>query len=173
MPGGSAVAFQHSLLIGAPPPIILGAFFNPAALRVWWQATRAVTTPRPLGVYAVEWEPTTFQDDLLGRLGGVFHGRVLDYRALTGEFFLADCYWIPPEGDAIGPMALEVTCVPEGALTRLRVAQSGYEESVRWTRYYAVIAPGWKSSLRLLKKYIERGPAAILADRLRSDTPSG
>ena len=26
------------------------------------------------------------------------------------EFFLADAYWLPPDGDPIGPMALEVTC---------------------------------------------------------------
>jgi hypothetical protein len=30
--------------------VVFDCFFNPAALRAWWQATRSVTTPVPLGV---------------------------------------------------------------------------------------------------------------------------
>ena len=46
-----------------------------------------------------------------GRLGGVFRGTVMQFEAGRG-FFLADVYWLPPDGDPIGPMALEVTCAP-------------------------------------------------------------
>ena len=167
MPGRSAIAFQHSLVIGASPALIMGAFFDPQALQVWWQACRTVTTPKALGVYAIEWEPTNFRDEVLGRLGGVFHGTVLEYRAAEGSFFIADAYWLPPEGDPIGPMSLEVSCTVEGTSTRLRVAQNGHEQSVRWNRYYAVITPGWRSSLRALKRYIEEGPEAVLGERRR------
>ena len=67
----------------------MGAFFDPHALAVWWQAARSVTTPRPLGVYAIEWEPSLEPDEILGRLGGVFHGTVMEY--LPGrELFVAD-----------------------------------------------------------------------------------
>jgi hypothetical protein len=38
-----------------------------------------VTTARPLGVFAIEWHPTSESDELIGRLGGVFHGRVMEY----------------------------------------------------------------------------------------------
>ena len=65
--------------------------------------------PRPLGSYAVEWEPTEWRDEVLGRLGGTFHGTVMEFKP-GREFFLADMYWLPPDGDPIGPMALEVTC---------------------------------------------------------------
>jgi hypothetical protein len=35
------------------------------------------------------------------------------------------------------------------------VQQAGYEETSRWQRYYAVIAPGWRASLGGLKEYLE------------------
>ena len=43
-----------------------------------------------------------------------------------------------------------------GAPCRLRVRQSGFEESARWRRYYSVIDRGWKLSLTALKDYVER-----------------
>ena len=62
---------------------------------------------------------------------------------------------MPPDGDPIGPMSLEVSCLIDGPACRLRVRQSGFEDSVRWRRYYAVIARGWQSSLSDLKVYLE------------------
>jgi uncharacterized protein YndB with AHSA1/START domain len=150
----TAPQFDHSILIAAAPTRVLGAFVDPDALSVWWQAIRSVTTPRPLGVYAVEWEPTAERDDLLGRLGGVFHGTVMQYLA-GRELFVADAWWLPPDGDPIGPMSLEVSCAMDGPACRLRVRQSGFEESPRWRRYYDVIGRGWISSLAALKKLTE------------------
>lgn len=132
----------------------MAAFFDPQALSTWWQTVRSVTTPRPLGVYAVEWEPTPDTDDVLGRLGGVFHGTVVEYLA-GRELLVADAWWLPPDGEPIGPMSLEVICRLEGHACRLRVRQSGFEEGPRWRRYYDVIAHGWVSSLAALKKYVE------------------
>ena len=82
-------------------------------MAIWWQVSRAVCTPRPLGSYAVEWDPTDWRDEVLGRLGGAFHGTVMEFRP-GREFFVADLYWLPPEGDPIGPMALEATCQTQG-----------------------------------------------------------
>jgi uncharacterized protein YndB with AHSA1/START domain len=149
--------FDYSLLVNAAPTRVLAAFFDPHALSQWWQAARSVTTPRPMGVYAVEWAPTPDADDILGRLGGVFHGRVMEY--LPGrELFVADAWWLPPDGDPIGPMALEVSCRMSGPVCRLQVKQTGFEETPRWRRYYAVVATGWRSSLAALKVYAEHGP---------------
>jgi hypothetical protein len=136
VPGKSSgtTGFRHSLLISAPAAHVLTAFFTPSALQVWWQTVKAITTPRTLGVYAVEWEPTAFRDEILGPLGGVFHGTVLEYRARDHAFFLADCYWLPPEGEPIGPMALDVSCTIEGVETRLSVSQTGHDKSLRWER---------------------------------------
>ena len=58
--------------------------------------------------YAIEWPPTDFHDDILGRLGGVFRGTVVKCQVGEG-FFVADAFWLPPDGDPIGPMALEVS----------------------------------------------------------------
>jgi uncharacterized protein YndB with AHSA1/START domain len=152
--------FDHALLIGATPERVLGAFFDPGALATWWLAVRSVTTARPLGVYAIEWEPTRESDAILGRLGGVFYGIVMEYRA-GRELFIADAWWLPPDGDPIGPMSLQVDCSPvdsgtPGHACRLRVRQSGFEETPRFRRYYSVIERGWHISMAALKEYAEK-----------------
>jgi hypothetical protein len=144
---------------------VLRAFFDRAALTTWWQSVGSVTTARVLGPYAVEWRPTDFRDDVLGRLGGVLRGTVIQLDPGEG-FFLADVYWLPPDGDPIGPMALEVTCTrippdpdhpaPDREFTRLRVVQTGFEDSARWRRYYAVFGAGWERALGTLKGLLER-----------------
>src|ERR1700741_1210603 len=119
------------MVIAAPSGQVLKAFFEADALGAWWQVANSVTTPRALGPYAVEWPPTDFRDDVLGRLGGVFRGTVLQVTAGRG-FVVADPFGPPPDGDPIGPMALEVTCEPAGESgTRVRVTQTGFEESIR------------------------------------------
>jgi uncharacterized protein YndB with AHSA1/START domain len=149
-----STGFDHTVVIAASPTRVLSAFFDPHALAIWWQTVRSVTTPRPLGVYAVEWEPTPDADEVLGRLGGVFHGTVVEHVA-GRELFVADAWWLPPDGDPIGPMSLQVTCRLEGHACQLRVRQTGFEESPRWRRYYDVIAHGWVLSLAALKAYLE------------------
>ena len=64
----TAPELNASIVIAAPPNRILKAFFEPDALSAWWQVEHAVTTPRMLGPYAIEWPPTEFRDDVLGRL---------------------------------------------------------------------------------------------------------
>jgi hypothetical protein len=144
---------------------VLRAFFDRAAIAAWWQAVASVTPPRVMAPYAVEWRPTDFRDDVLGRLGGVFRGTVIQIDPGEG-FFLADVYWLPPDGDPIGPMALDVTCskappdsetgAADGDATLVRIVQSGFEDSARWRRYYAVFGAGWERALQTLKGLLER-----------------
>jgi uncharacterized protein YndB with AHSA1/START domain len=154
--GPSDQGVDQSLLVRAAPARVIAAFFDPAALAAWWQVVRSVTTPRVLGAYAVEWERSVVPDDLLGPLGGVLHGTVVDFDAGRG-FLVADAWWLPPEGEPLGPIALEVACVPDGAGARLRVRQSGFEPTPRWRRYYEIIDPGWRASLGALRQLLERG----------------
>jgi uncharacterized protein YndB with AHSA1/START domain len=155
-----ADAFEHSLLIRAAPTRVLGAFFEPASLTVWWQTIRSVTTPQALGVYAVEWDPTTEADDVLGRLGGVFHGTVMEYKP-GRELFIADAWWLPPDSEPIGPMSLEIRCTMDGPACRLHVRQGGFEPGVRWQRYHAIVAKGWRASLAALKDHLESDSGRI------------
>jgi uncharacterized protein YndB with AHSA1/START domain len=152
--------FSASISIIASPARVIWAFFDAAALAAWWQAARSVTTPRVLGAYAVEWDPTDFKDDVLGRLGGAFHGTVMDYKP-DKEFFVADAFWLPPDGNPIGPMALEVTAQAQRAknpqITLVKVTQRASEDGERWKRYYEVLAPGWERALHSLKRYLEAG----------------
>jgi uncharacterized protein YndB with AHSA1/START domain len=167
MPNRSQIGFDHSIRIEATPARVLAAFFEPAALEAWWEVSTAVATPRPLGAYALDWRESDIVDDVLGRLGGVFHGTVIDYQANRG-FFVADAYWLPPDGEPIGPMAMEVTCTPADApgrtsaphATLLRVVQRGLDDGPRWMRYYEVIGAGWPSALATLKDYLEHGRGA-------------
>jgi uncharacterized protein YndB with AHSA1/START domain len=145
-----------STTIAVPSNVVLKAFFDADALRVWWQVAHSVTTPRVLGPYAIEWRPADYRDDVLGRLGGVFRGTIVQYDPGHG-FFVADAFWLPPDGEPIGPMALEVNLLAEAAdLTRLRVTQTGFEESARWRRYYEVIGVGWSRALASLKSLLEQ-----------------
>ncbi len=153
--GPPSAVFDHSILIGAAPDRVLGAFFDPDALAAWWLAARSVTTPRPLGVYAIEWNPSREADAILGRLGGVFYGIVMEYKP-GRELFVADAWWIPPDGEPVGPMSLQVDCSREETACRLRIRQSGFEETPRFRRYYSVIERGWHISLAALKEYAEK-----------------
>jgi len=147
--------FTHSLTINAPPAVVLDAFFDQEALAEWWQVTRSLCVSRPLGVYAVEWDATEWRDDVLGRLGGAFKGTVIEFKP-GREFFVADAYWLPPDGEPIGPMAFEVTCSLVSVNTVLHVRQSGFEEdSKRWSRYYDIISTGLTVALDKLKKHVE------------------
>ena|SRR5689334_15189113 len=144
-----------SAVIAAPAGRVMKAFFDADALQAWWQVSRSVTTPRALGAYAIEWPPTEFRDEILGRLGGVFRGTVVQCRAGEG-FFVGDAYWLPPDGDPIGPMALDVSLkVEPGGATRVHVLQTGFEETPRWRRYYEVIGVGWERALVSLKSLLE------------------
>jgi len=146
--------FEQNLVIAATPATVFDCFFSADALRAWWHTVRSVTTPVPLGVYAVEWATTPYRDDVLGALGGVFHGTVMDVKP-GSQFYVADAWWIPPEGSPIGPMGLQITCTEDPAGCKLNVRQDGYEPSPRWLRYYAVTARGWQVSLIALKRYAE------------------
>ena len=151
--------FTTDLVIVAPPVKVIDAFFEPRALETWWLAKRSICVPRPLGSYAIEWEPTEWRDEVLGRLGGTLHGVVMEFKP-GREFFLADTYWLPPDGDPIGPMALEVMCSRHPWGTKLHLRQSGYEEGVRWRRYYEITERGWHRALEALKRFVERSAPA-------------
>jgi hypothetical protein len=159
---------ERVLTISAPADRVLRAFFDVDALRTWWGVVNAVVTPKTLGPYALEWPTSELRDEVLGPLGGVFRGTVMQFEGGAG-FFVADLFWLPPEGDPIGPMALEVGVSPvtevDAAATELRVTLSGFEESARWRRYYELIGIGWDRALRALKHLLENAPA----DRVLSE----
>jgi uncharacterized protein YndB with AHSA1/START domain len=167
MPGSSGARRERqvpatldvSLAIGAPPGLILKAFFDPDALGAWWQTVHAVTIPRTLGPYAIQWASTEFRDDIFGRLGGVLRGTVMEFTPDQG-FLVADLFWLPPDSDPIGPMAFEVTCAPFAAaqpgVTLVRVSQRGFEQGTRWRRYYELISAGWERALGSMKALLEK-----------------
>ncbi len=146
-----------TLVIGAPADVVVRSFFDPDALTAWWDVQRSVTIPRPFGPFVVQWAPTLDHDDVLGRLGGVFRGTVVQFHPHQG-FFVADAYWLPPDGDPIGPMAFELTCreLDGDTRTELHIAQTGFEESERWRRYYEIIQVGWTHALGSLKGLLEK-----------------
>ena len=146
--------FTHTVTVEADAHAVIDAFFDPAALAAWWQVKRSLCVPRPLGGYAVEWEPTEWSDDVLGRLGGAFRGVVIDVKP-GREFFVGDAYWLPPDGEPIGPMALEVRCEAESDHTVLHVRQTGEEDNPRWARYFDLLGSGFAASLDALKNHVE------------------
>lgn len=152
----SGLSVEHTVIVQATPERVLAAFFSAQDLEVWWQVVRSVTVPRSLGTYSVEWRTTDHRDPLLGTLGGTFHGMVMDFQP-GSEFFVADAYWQPPDGEPIGPMALEVRCRPQvgSHTTRLTVRQTGDDDGPRWQRYFEVTSAGWQRALSELKHYLD------------------
>jgi uncharacterized protein YndB with AHSA1/START domain len=140
--------------IAAPAVRVFDALFDAGMLARWWQVERAIAVPRLFGPFALQWAPTPFTDSVLGTLGGTFHGTVLDVRR-PREVFIGECYWTPPEGASIGPMALTFSCTPAGDLTRLRVQQTGFEDAPRWRRYYEFTNNGLKACLDELRRLLE------------------
>ena len=143
--------------------MVVDAFFDGPSLGLWWRAVRSVTTPRPLGPYAIEWLSDE-RDDLLGRLGGVLRGTVMQFDPLRG-FLVADLFWLPPLGPPVGPMALEVACTLAVTLdglpcTKVRLKQTGFEEGPRWRRYYEVVGPQWARALEALRTMLEQQASA-------------
>jgi uncharacterized protein YndB with AHSA1/START domain len=145
----------QTLTIAAPAPSVLEAFFDADALAVWWQARRSLCTPRMLGCYAIEWMSPGSRDELLGPLGGVFHGTIVDFAA-GREVLVADAYWLPVIGDPIGPMALEIRCFGGEHGTVLSLRQSGWDNTPRWNRYYEILGRSLPAALAELKRYLEQ-----------------
>ena len=120
-------SFDHSILITSAPTRVLAAFFDPVALGGVVAGGPVRHHARPIGVFAVEWEPTTDADEVLGRLGGVFHGIVdglhAGARALRRRRVVD-----PARRRSDGPDVAEVSCTMDGPACRLRVRQSGFED---------------------------------------------
>ena len=94
------------------------------------------------------------EDELLGPLGGIFHGTIVDWIA-GREVLVADAYWLPTMGDPIGPMTLEIRCTALEGGTVLSLRQSGWDNSPRWTRYYEILERSLPVALGELKRYLE------------------
>jgi uncharacterized protein YndB with AHSA1/START domain len=165
-PSAAAQSVVVSIVIKCTPGRVMRAFFDHQALGAWWQVRNSVTTPRPLGAYAIEWDPTDFRDDVLGRLGGTLRGTVMQYDSGRG-FFVADLFHLPPDSEPIGPMALEVTLTPVAApdgtavpeadqSVHVHIQQTGFEEGPRWRRYYELVHGGWDRALHSLKMLLEK-----------------
>lgn len=157
--GSSRNGFTSTLAIQAPADAILAAFFAHESLVAWWHISRSLCVPRTLGCYAIEWPTADAPDPTLGRLGGVFHGTVVAFDP-TREFFVADAYWMAPDGNPLGPMAFEVTCTAAGDGTTVQVRQSGSERGPRGRRYFELAGEGMDVSLHRLKALIESSTRA-------------
>jgi uncharacterized protein YndB with AHSA1/START domain len=156
----NVTAITLSAQVTAPADRVFQAFFDSALLQAWWQVTRSVTVPRVLGPYVLEWDICDTQDDVMGRIGGVLRGTVMQIEP-DRAFFIADLFWLPISGDPIGPMALDVTCAPvadkTGSYTEIRVAQTGFEDSVRWRQYYELAKADLTRAMAALKALVESG----------------
>ena len=89
------------------------------------------------------------------------------------ELFVANAYWLPAGGEALGPMGLEVICTVDGPATQVRVQQSAADDGARWKRYQDDMTSGWKVSLDALKQYIEDGAAPQRAAGKRPPLDAG
>lgn len=149
-----------TLDIAAPPDLVFHSFFQERALAAWMGTSRSIAVPRLLGPYVLEWPTTEERDEVLGRGGGVLRGSVMHIEP-DDHVFLADVYWLPPDGGPLGPFAVQLTFAPtaraDGARSTLvRVVISGFDEGVRWKRYHGLATAQWQRALRILKMLLEK-----------------
>jgi len=97
---------------------------------------------------------------MLGRMGGVFRATVMHIEP-NDHVFLADAFWLPPDGGPLGPLAVQITFTPtattDGAhSTLVRVLMTGFDDGVRWKRYLGLATTQWQKALSILKLLLER-----------------
>jgi len=144
----------------APVEKAFQAFFDSVALGEWLSTTRAIAVPRLLGPYVLEWPISTERDEVLGRTGGVFRATVMHIES-NDHVFLADAFWLPPDGGPLGPLAVQITftpkATPEGRQSALvRVVMTGFDDGVRWRRYLGLATSQWQKALGDLKTLLEK-----------------
>jgi uncharacterized protein YndB with AHSA1/START domain len=149
-----------TLDITAPVELVFGAFFEAPLLAAWQGTTRSIAVPRLLGPYVLEWAPTVERDEVLGRMGGIFRATVMHVEP-NDHLFLADAFWLPPDGGPLGPLAVQITfsptAMPDGVTSTLvRVVITGFDAGVRWKRYLGLATAQWQHALSILKMLLER-----------------
>ena len=149
-----------SIDITAPVELVFQAFFDAPALGAWHDTSRSIAIPRLLGPYVLEWPPSAERDEVLGRMGGVFRATVMHIEP-NDHVFLADAFWLPPDGGPLGPLSVQMTftssATPVGrASTLVRVVMTGFDNGVRWKRYLGLATTQWQQALGVLKMLLER-----------------
>jgi uncharacterized protein YndB with AHSA1/START domain len=139
---------------------IFAAFFEASALGAWHKTSRSIAIPRLLGPYVLEWPPSLNSDEILGRMGGVFRATVMEIEP-NDHIFLADAFWLPPDGGPLGPLAVQITFTPTAApdgrrATLVRVVMTGFDDGVRWKRYLDHSHAQWHKALGTLRSLLER-----------------
>src|SRR6478609_3515556 len=97
-----------TLEMSVPVEPVFQAFFDSAALGAWHATSRAIAVPRLLGPYVLEWPTSNERDEVLGRSGGIFRATVMHIEP-NDHIFLADAFWLPPDGGPLGPLAVQIT----------------------------------------------------------------
>jgi uncharacterized protein YndB with AHSA1/START domain len=149
-----------TLDITVPVELVFQAFFQAPALAAWHGTSRSIAIPRLLGPYVLEWPPSSERDEVLGRMGGVFRATVMHIEP-NDHIFLADAFWLPPDGGPLGPLAVQITftptATPDGASSTLvRVVMTGFDDGVRWRRYLSLATTQWQKALGVLKMLLEK-----------------
>ena len=149
-----------TLEIGAPAELVFSAFFDAPALGAWQGTSRSIAVPRLLGPYVLEWPASVERDEVLGRMGGIFRATVMHIEP-NDHLFLADAFWLPPDGGPLGPLAVQITFTPTATSdavrsTLVRVVITGFDEGVRWKRYLGLATTQWQRGLNVLKLLLER-----------------
>ena len=149
-----------TLEMPAPADKVFQAFFDSVALGEWQATSRAIAVPRLLGPYVLEWPVSAERDEVLGRMGGFFRATVMHIEP-NHHVFLADAFWLPPDGGPLGPLAVQITFTPKATpdglpSTLVRVVMTGFDDGVRWRRYLGLATSQWQKALGDLKTLLEK-----------------
>lgn len=135
--------------IKTSPERALEAFLDPAMLADWWGVERCLIEPRDGGLYSLAWNVTEagFGFVSTGLIKRFQPGRLLEIEKVV---------YMNPERPLLGPLGLTVQAAKEaGAMTRVTLCQSGYQEGADWDWYHQVVAQAWPAVMETIKSYLE------------------
>ena len=142
-------------IIAAPPGRVLRAFFDADALGAWWQVGASVTTPRVarpvrdrMAADRISRRGARPARRRVPRDGHAVSRRARDSSSPTPS----GCR---PTANRSARWRSRSAAADSAGVTRVRVTQTGFEESARWRRYYEVIGLGWSRALTSLKSLLE------------------
>ena len=143
-------AVTRDVLVGVSPERAFDAFVELSDV-LSWLADGAVIGPRPGGNWGLGWYADSDSDAGYSSIGQF---EVFDPGR---RFVVASLMFSTPEGESFGPMRLVVEFEKVAEGTRVRVTQSGIEESGAGAAYRDRLGPGWDRMLRDLKVWLEEG----------------
>ena len=125
---------------------------KPSAIRIWWQASRAIILPEKDGIWAGAWGANEDDPDYISTF------TIKEYEPprrilLTDSKYSSKDGELPFEAD----FKTEFTVEPTESGCKLRVVQDGFPADSVADEFYAGCEVGWRDTFKGIRDYFKAG----------------